>query len=55
MIATDDKRPEVSSDLADLRSVPLADVPALSDNALRRLAPTPHARQVPVAAFNSSI
>jgi hypothetical protein len=55
MIATDDKRPEVSSDLTDLRSVPLADVPALSDNALRRLAPTPHARQVPVAAFNSSI
>jgi FXSXX-COOH protein len=59
MIATDDKRSEYPSDLADLRQVPLADVPALSENvldsALRRLIPAPLAGQVPVAAFNSSI
>jgi len=59
MIATDEKRSEYRSDLADLRLVPLADVPALShdvlDNALRRLVPAPLAGQVPVAAFNSSI
>jgi hypothetical protein len=48
MIATDDKRSEYPSDLADLRQVPLADVPALSDM-------LPLAGQVPVAAFNSSI
>jgi FXSXX-COOH protein len=59
MNATDGKRSEVSSDLADLRGVPLAEVPTLSDDvlgsALRRLVPAPLARQVPVAAFNSSI
>jgi FXSXX-COOH protein len=59
MIATEDKRSEYPSDLADLRRVPLADLPALSndvlDNALRRLVPAPLAGQVPVAAFTSSI
>ena len=61
MIATDEKRSEYPLDLADLRQVPLADVPTLSDhvldNALRRLVPAPQAlaAQVPVAAFNSSI
>jgi FXSXX-COOH protein len=57
MIATDDKRSEIPSDLVDLRRVALADVPTLSDdvldNALRRLVAAPLA--VPVAAFNSSI
>jgi len=58
MIATEDKRSEYPSDLADLRRVPLADLPALSDSlniALRRLEPSPLAGPVPVAAFNSSI
>jgi FXSXX-COOH protein len=59
MIATDEKRSEYPSDLADLRRVPLADVPALSDDvlnvALRRLVPAPLAGQVPAGAFNSSI
>jgi FXSXX-COOH protein len=58
MIATDEKRSEYPSDLVDLRRVPLADVPTLSDgamnNALRRLVPAV-AGPVPVAAFNSSI
>lgn len=59
MIATDEKRSEYPSDLADLRRVPLADVPALSNDvlgsALRRLVPASLGRQVPVAAFTSSI
>jgi FXSXX-COOH protein len=59
MIATEDKRSEYPSDLADLRRVPLADVPALSSDvlgsALRRLVPAPLGRPVPVAAFTSSI
>jgi FXSXX-COOH protein len=59
MIATDEKRSEYPSDLADLRRIPLADVPTLSEDvlniALRRLVPAPLARQVPVAAFTSSI
>jgi len=34
MIATDDKRSEYPSDLADLRRVPLANVAALSEDVL---------------------
>jgi len=59
MIATDEKKTEYLSDLADLRQVPLADMATLSgdalESALRRLVPAPIAGQVPVAAFNSSI
>jgi FXSXX-COOH protein len=59
MIATEGKRSEYPSDLADLRRAPLADVSALSKDvlgsALRRLVPAPLPRQVPVAAFTSSI
>ena len=59
MIATDDKRSEYPSDLADLRRVPLADVSALTDDmlniAMRRFVPAPLAGRVPVAAFSSSI
>lgn len=59
MTATDEKRSEYPSDLADLRRVPLADMPALSegvlDRALRRFVPDSPAVQVPVATFNSSI
>lgn len=55
MIANDDKRPEYSSDLADVRSVPLADVSVLSGSPLRRVLPESLNAQVPVAAFNSAI
>lgn len=59
MIATDNKKPEYPSDLADFRRVPLVDMPAVSedllDSALQRLVPAPLTGQVPVAAFNSSI
>jgi FXSXX-COOH protein len=51
--------PDYPSNLADLRSVPLAEIPGLGDDvldsALRRLVPAPLAGQVPVAAFTSSI
>jgi FXSXX-COOH protein len=54
-----EKRSEYSSDVADVRQVPLADVPALAgdvrDRMLRRAVPEPASRQVPVASFNSSI
>jgi FXSXX-COOH protein len=59
MIATDDKRSEYPSNLVDLRRVPLADVPAMADRVLdgplQRTVPDSLGRQVPVAAFNSSI
>lgn len=59
MIATDEKRSEYPSELADLRQVPLADVQTLSDDvldsALRRVVPNSLADQLPVAAFNSAI
>lgn len=59
MIATDDKRSEYPSDLADLRRVPLADVSALTADvlniAMRRFVPATLAGQVPAGAFNSSI
>lgn len=55
MIATEDKQSDYPSDLADLRRVPLADVPALIDGVLGRLVPDSTADQVPVAAFNSAI
>jgi FXSXX-COOH protein len=49
----------VSSVLADLGSIPLAEMPTVSAAALRRtldrVLPSPEAPQVPVAAFNSSI
>jgi FXSXX-COOH protein len=53
------KELEYPSDVTDLRRVPLADVPMLSqemlDSALRRLVPGSSSEQVPVAAFNSAI
>jgi FXSXX-COOH protein len=59
MTATDVLRPAVTSDLIDLRDVPLADVPDLDagtlDEVLVRLFPEPAAPPVPVAAFNSAI
>jgi hypothetical protein len=51
MKSTDDKRSEYPSDQPDLRKVPLAQVPALSDRALQRLV----SEQLTVASFNSAI
>ena len=45
----------MDTDLADLRDVPLGEIPAIPDDVLRRLIPDLPARQVPVAAFNSAI
>jgi hypothetical protein len=48
----------VPSNLADLRDVPLADLPdlgAILDKALSGVMPDPQAALVPVAAFSSAI
>jgi len=59
MKITDDTRPEIPSALADLRQIPLSDVPSLGDvtlsDALGRIFPESPVGVVPVAAFNSSI
>jgi FXSXX-COOH protein len=59
MTVTDELRRAVPSELADLREVPLADVPDLDadtlESVLGRLLPEPAATPVPVAAFNSAI
>ena len=59
MQTTEDTRMMVPSKLADLRDVPLAELPILStvtlDEALGRVIPDPHAAAVPVAAFSSAI
>jgi FXSXX-COOH protein len=59
MAATDVKDRELTSDVADLREVPLENIPLLDtetlDSAVRRLIPDSVARPVPVAAFNSAI
>jgi hypothetical protein len=56
----DDRSSELTSDLADVRSVPLSQLPKSGDvvaDALQRILPDRSALQapVPVAAFNSSI
>ena len=59
MDATDVREPDIASDLADLRSVALADMPVLDtsiiDGALRRLVPESVTKPVPVSTFNSAI
>ena len=49
----------VSSVLADLGRIPLEELPSANattlSETLNRVLPTPKIRQVPVAAFNSSI
>jgi FXSXX-COOH protein len=59
MQTTEDLSATVPSKLANLRDVPLADLPALSmvtlDEALGRLIPDPQAAAAPVAAFQSAI
>lgn len=58
--ADDDKdRSVYPTDVADLRRIPLAEVPQLSartiDSALSRLVSRSPSEHVPVAAFNSAI
>jgi FXSXX-COOH protein len=59
MKATDEIRPAVSSVLADLRDVPLAEMATLSpvtlSEMLGRVLPEAQAAPVPVAAFSSAI
>lgn len=57
MITTEELRPSYASAVADLRDVPLAEMPALGMDVLGRtigrVLPDPN--RVPVAAFQSSI
>jgi FXSXX-COOH protein len=59
MQTTGDIGTTVPSKQADLRNVPLAEIPTLNtvtlDEALGRVMPDPQAAPVPVAAFNSAI
>jgi hypothetical protein len=59
MQTTEDTRTMVPSKLADLRDVPLAELPILSmvtlDEALSRVIPDPQDAAAPVAAFQSAI
>jgi hypothetical protein len=59
MQTTEDTRMMVPSKLADLRDVPLAEMPSLSmvtlDDALGRAVRDPRAAAVPAAAFSSAI
>jgi FXSXX-COOH protein len=59
MPSADDTPSEYATDLADIRRVPLADVPGLNagllGDTLGRLMPTSPAGPVPVASFNSAI
>ena len=57
--STEDISTTVPSKLADLRDVPLAEMPNLStvtlDEALGRVVPDPQADTLPAAAFQSAI
>jgi FXSXX-COOH protein len=59
MIATDEIRSALPTALVDLRDVPLAEMPALSESLLRmaleRVMPDTSAYSVPVSAFQSAI
>jgi len=58
MNVSEDKSAKVPTALADLRRVPLDEMPARSDDlrgALERLVHDALPQQVPVAAFNSAI
>lgn len=59
MAPTEQLRPSVPSAMADLRDVPLAEMPALGlellGRTVSRALPDPVATAVPVAAFQSSI
>jgi FXSXX-COOH protein len=59
MVPTEELRPVYSSAMADLRDIPLAEMPALGLDVLGRtigrVLPDPSTAPVPVAAFQSSI
>jgi FXSXX-COOH protein len=59
MVPTEELRPAYVSTMADLRDIPLAEMPALGLDVLGRtigrVLPAPSANPVPVAAFQSSI
>jgi len=59
MVPTEELRPAFPSTMADLRDIPLSEMPALSldllSAAIGRALPDPMASPVPVAAFQSSI
>jgi FXSXX-COOH protein len=59
MVPTEESRPAYASTMADLRDIPLAEMPALGLDVLGRtigrVLPAPSANPVPVAAFQSSI
>jgi FXSXX-COOH protein len=56
MDTSDYRKPEVVSDLMDLRQVNLADMDERNiESALRRIVPDAFTQRVPVAAFNSCI
>ncbi len=59
MVPTEELRPAFSSAPADLRDIPLAEMPALGSNVLGRtigrVLPDPSANPVPAAAFQSAI
>ena len=56
---TEELPPPYASDMADLRDIPLAEMPALGLDVLGRtigrVLPAPSTNSVPVAAFQSSI
>ena len=59
MVPTEELRPAYASAMADLRNVPLAEMPALGLDVLGRtigrVLPDSSTNPVPVAAFQSSI
>lgn len=59
MVPTEKSRPTFPSAMADLRDIPLSEMPALGldmlGRTIGRVLPEPSANAVPVAAFQSSI
>jgi FXSXX-COOH protein len=59
MVPTEELRPAYASSMADLRDIPLAEMPALGLDVLGRtigrVLPAPSTNPLPVAAFQSSI
>lgn len=59
MVPTEECKPALQSAMADLRDIPLAEMPALGlellERTIGRALPNPMTNPVPVAAFQSSI